>query len=127
MGKTKDKLVNRETNKVDKTALKKIAAVEAWRETRGHITNTCRVAEVGRTTYYEWLKDDENFAQAIEDAEAELNDDVREVLVHKAGDGDMTATIFYLKSRHPDFNPKPRTFGVRSDGEQIEVVIKDYE
>ena len=37
------------------------------------------------------------------DSEADLNDEIRQVLIQKAAEGDMTAVIFYLKNRHPDF------------------------
>ena len=40
------------------------------------------------------------------DSEADLNDEIRQVLIAKAGEGDMTAVIFYLKNRHPDFKQK---------------------
>ena len=85
----------------------KAQAVEFWRETRGHISNLCRAAGIARDTYYRWLSEDPVFAQAIADAEAELNDDMREVLIHKAGDADLGAVTFYLKNRHPEFKPAP--------------------
>lgn len=52
------------------------------------------------------MRDDPDFAKGIVDAEYELNDDVREALIHQIADGNMTAIIFYLKNRHPDFKPQ---------------------
>lgn len=89
-----------------KSDIKKAEAIKYWRETRGHVTNTCSAINITRKTFYAWLKDDPEFASALIDAEAELNDDVRDALIHKIADGDMTAIIFYLKNRHPDFMPK---------------------
>lgn len=91
-----------------KSTIKKEQAVELWRETHGHITNICRAINVTRKTFYEWMKD-EKFALRLIDAEQELNDDIRDVLISKAADGDMTAVIFYLKSRHPDFKQERTT------------------
>ena len=81
--------------------------VELYRQLMGHITNTCAGCGISRGTYYNWLDSDKNFALAVAEAEAELNDEIREVLIQKAGEGDMTAVIFYLKNRHPDFKQAP--------------------
>lgn len=98
-------------DKVNKTVLsaRKTKAVELWRETRGHISNICRAIGVSRTAFYKWLNEDEAFAMAIADAEAELNDDVRDSLIQKIADGDTTAIRYYLDRRHPDFKPQPTT------------------
>ena len=96
--------------------IKKKRIIELWRETRGHVSNTCRAVPITRKTFYSWLKKDQKFAQALVDAEAELNDDVRDALIQKIADGDMTAIIFYLKKRHPDFKDK-KTWGGRFSGD----------
>jgi len=88
--------------------LKKKKFVETYRQLMGHITNTCRAIGINRTTYYNWLDKDEKFAKQIMEAEMELNDDIREVLIQKAAEGDLTAVIFYLKKRHPDFKETPK-------------------
>lgn len=90
------------TTNTTKMSIKKEQAIELWRETHGHISNICRALGIARSTFYEWMQDPE-YSMKLVDAEQELNDDIRDVLVSKAADGDMTAVIFYLKSRHPDF------------------------
>lgn len=95
-------------NKVNKMAIKKPQAVELWRETHGHISKICSALGISRTTFYNWMNDDPEFATALVDAEAELSDDIREVLISKAAEGDMTAVIFYLKNRHPDFKQQDK-------------------
>lgn len=95
-------------NKLDKFAIKRASAVELWRETRGHISSICRAIGISRTTFYEWLKEPE-FQKAILEAEGELNDDVRDALIQKVADGDMTAIIFYLRRRHPEFMDRSQT------------------
>lgn len=98
------------TRVVDKlNAIKKENFVDLYKQTHGHITDCCRAIEISRTTYYTWLEKDEKFAKAIMEAEMDLNDDIRDVLVKKAGEGDMTAVIFYLKNRHPDFKQQSQT------------------
>lgn len=82
---------------------KKIRFLEFYRETRGHVSNSARGAEIDRSTYYEWMKTDPLFAYWKEEADAELNDDMREALIQKGADGDLGAIIFYLRNRHPEF------------------------
>ena len=87
--------------KTTKISIKRDRAIELWRQTKGHISNICSAVGIARSTFYDWMKDP-GFVQKIIDAEAELNDDVRDALIQKIAEGDMTAIIFYLKSRHPD-------------------------
>lgn len=82
---------------------KKREFIELYRQTRGHISDCARAIGVTRQTYYDWLESDKGFAIAVAEAEAETNDDMKKALIDKAGDGDMTAIIFWLKNRHPDF------------------------
>ncbi len=102
-------------------------AVELWQETRGHITNVCQALRIHRSTFYRWIDRHPEFAQALLDAEAELNDNLKSVLIDKAVKGSTSELLFYLKNRHPDFKQQ-RTIGFRSSvgGEKIEVVISDY-
>lgn len=94
-----------------KQDIKKKRAIELWGQTQGHISDICRTIDVTRKTFYTWLHNDPAFAEALLDAEAELNDDLKNVLVKKAGEGSTAELIFYLKSRHPDFkqSDKPTT------------------
>jgi len=86
--------------------LKKEKFIETYKATMGNITESASVAGIARGTYYNWLEADSDFALQILDCEADLNDSIRQVLIEKAGSGDMTAVIFYLKNRHPDFKQK---------------------
>ncbi len=103
--------------------LKKDKFVEIYNQTFGHISDTCRAVGIDRGTYYNWLESDEKFLKKIMESEMELNDDIRDVLVRKAGEGDMTAVIFYLKKRHPDFKEQPQPF-IQSDKTIIFQIVK---
>jgi len=87
--------------------LKKEKFIDAYQKTNGNITDSASIAGIDRTTYYLWLDNDKDFALQILDSEANLNDEIRQVLIQKAAEGDMTAVIFYLKNRHPDFKQNP--------------------
>lgn len=97
----------------------KKTVMQAYRELRGNVTLSCQTVGVGRATWYLWLQTDENFKAAKEEAEAELNDEIRDVLVTKAGEADMTAVIFYLKNRHPEFKQN----NIINVGVQVNAVI----
>ena len=88
-------------------SLKKEKFIDAYKKTNGNITDSASVVGISRQTYYNWLEKDSKFAMQILDSEADLNDEIRQVLIAKAADGDMTAVIFYLKNRHPDFKQQP--------------------
>lgn len=93
-------------NKIN--AIKKQKFLEAYKQTNGNITDSASIAGINRGTYYLWLKEDDDFAMQVLDSEANLNDEIRQVLISKAAEGDMTAVIFYLKNRHPDFKQGPQ-------------------
>ena len=94
---------------LDKLDKHKKRFVDFYTRLNGHITNACAAIPISRQTYYTWLDTDENFANAVAEAELHLNDEIRDVLISKAASGDMTGVIFYLKNRHPDFKPQPTT------------------
>lgn len=107
--------------------LKKQKFIEAYKATNGNITDSASIAEVNRGTYYNWLENDKEFAMAIMDSEADLNDEIRQVLIEKAASGDMTAVIFYLKNRHPDFKPQPTTLIQNNFGQHVQNELKEFE
>lgn len=97
----KTKAINKLNN------VKKTKIVQNYQIAFGNISNLCRLADISRTTFYTWLESDPEFAADIQEQEMELNDDLKEVLIKKAGEGSTAELIFYLKSRHPEFKPQP--------------------
>lgn len=108
------------------TQLKKDKFIEAYKSTNGNITDSASITGIERKTYYNWLEADESFAMQILDSEANLNDEIRQVLISKAAEGDMTAVIFYLKNRHPDFKPQPTTLIQNNFGEHAKSQLDKY-
>lgn len=107
--------------------LKKEKFIEAYKKTNGNITDSSSVAGIARQTYYNWLENDKDFAMQVFDSEADLNDEIRQVLIAKAADGDMTAVIFYLKNRHPDFKPQPTTLIQNNFIEHAKKELEEFE
>jgi hypothetical protein len=105
---------------------KKEKFLENYSKTNGNITDSAAIAGINRGTYYNWLESDKDFALAVMDSEANLNDEIRQVLISKAAEGDMTAVIFYLKNRHPDFKPQPTTLIQNNFGQHAKNQLDKY-
>lgn len=82
-------------NKVEQ--LKK-AALEAHYKNMGNVSATCAALKIGRTQFYNWKKEDEEFAKAIDEVTDFCIDHVESKLFRAINDGDLTAIIFYLKT-----------------------------
>jgi hypothetical protein len=64
----------------------------------------CKQANVPRSTYYRWRKDDEEFADAcdvaLEESAGRINDLAESQLISAIKEQNMTAIIFWLKHHH---------------------------
>ena len=79
--------------------IKKESILKALESSLGVVTVACKSADVPRSTYYKWLKEDEEFAKAVKDIE-NIALDFGESQLHKQiGDGNTSATIFFLKTK----------------------------
>jgi hypothetical protein len=84
---------------MNKTEHNKKAMLDALEASLGVVTTACRSVGIGRTQYYQWLKDDAEFASHVEDI-ADIAVDFAESQLHKQiKDGSTGATIFYLKTK----------------------------
>jgi|TARA_R110000744_G_scaffold145452_1_gene258082 hypothetical protein len=84
---------------MNKTEQHKKAIIEALEKHLGIVTTACRIVGVGRTTFYGWLKEDEEFAKQVEDIQNVALDFAESQLHKQIGDGNTSATIFYLKTK----------------------------
>lgn len=82
-------------NKIEQ--LKK-AAVAALHEHRGNVSVTCASIGIGRTQFYNWKKEDPEFAEAVDSVADFCIDIVEQALMKNIEAGDTTAIIFYLKT-----------------------------
>jgi len=87
------------TKKQPSTQLKQKTFLANMRSTLGNISSSCIAANISRQTYYDWLKTDTDFKQAVEDIIEENVDFVESALMEQIKAGDITATIFFLKTR----------------------------
>lgn len=86
-------------SKTNKTEQSKVKVLEALEKSLGIVTTACKIAQVSRTQFYQWVKDDEDFAAKVQDME-NITLDFAESQLHKQiKDGSTSATIFYLKTK----------------------------
>ena len=84
---------------MNKTEQHKKAILDALEKSLGVVTTACKSVGIGRTTFYDWIKEDPEFKKKVKD----INDialDFAESSLHKQiKDGNTAATIFYLKTK----------------------------
>ena len=79
--------------------IKKESILKALEQSLGVVTVACKKADIPRSTYYKWLKEDEMFAMAVQEIENVALDFAESQLHKQISDGNTSATIFYLKTK----------------------------
>lgn len=85
----------------NRTALKKRAMLTALGEGLS-IREACKVARVGRRTYYDWRRDDRQFAADADDALADGTDRLEEIARERAKAYSDVLLMFLMKARAPE-------------------------
>ena len=83
----------------DRTVQHKKAIIEALEKSLGVVTTACKIVGIGRTTFYQWMKDDEDFAKQVKDIDNIALDFVESKLFENIKNGKTSETIFYLKTK----------------------------
>lgn len=87
----------------------------------------CEKTWVGRSTYYRWMTEDKKFAKVVKESMARwvqtMNDMAESQLLKNIKDGNMTAIIFWLKSRHVAYGNRVEI----TDTREREELTKDQE
>jgi hypothetical protein len=78
---------------------KKRAMLQALEKTLGVVTNAAKMIPISPVTHYNWLKDDAEYAQAVEMIAETCLDFAESKLFELVNSGDTTATIFLLKTK----------------------------
>ena len=84
---------------MNKTEQHKKAVLEALEQSLGVVTSACKKVGIGRTTFYGWLADDEEFAKQVKDIENVALDFAESQLHKQIKGGNPSSTIFYLKTK----------------------------
>lgn len=88
-----------EAVKANKTNTKKEAMLEALERSLGIVTTACNAVGIGRTTHYQWMKDDREYKQAVKSIEDRTLDFAESHLHKLIREGNPAATIFFLKTK----------------------------
>jgi hypothetical protein len=79
--------------------IKKETILKALENSLGVVTVACKQADIPRSTYYKWLKEDQEFAKEVKEIENIALDFAESQLHTQMKDGSTPATIFYLKTK----------------------------
>lgn len=75
---------------------KKEHFLRSYAETLGHISNACQTVKISRQTYYNWLEDDPDFKQAIDNIDDSFIDLAESALRTNIENKVQRAIEFYL-------------------------------
>lgn len=79
---------------------KQKAFIKVFSEKAGcNISVTCKKIKITRMTYYNWLDSNAEFKALIDEAQESLVDYAETKLHQSIMEGNLTATIFYLKTK----------------------------
>ena len=79
--------------------IKKESMLKALEKNLGVVTLSCRKANIPRSTFYKWLKEDQEFAEQVKEIENVALDFAESELLKQIQNGIPTSTIFYLKTK----------------------------
>ena len=86
-------------NTLNKRILKKETFLAALLNSDGNISKACGQTNISRTTIYDWIKKDDKFQEKVSYVNEELLDMAEDQLLTMIRKGNLTATIFYLKTK----------------------------
>lgn len=93
-GSTTTSLNDMTTNDIHKKAM-----IEALEKSLGIVTTACKSVGISRETHYRWLREDEEYRKQVEDI-SDVALDFAESQLHKQiQNGEVSSTIFYLKTK----------------------------
>lgn len=70
-----------------------------FRDSHGIVSYACQKVGITRTCYYKWRENDPKFKERAEEVEEETIDVVESKLLSAINNDDLTAIIFYLKTK----------------------------
>ena len=103
----------------DTTDANKKAAIEALKKTLGNVSKACEAVGISRGHFYEWVKEDEAFAQSLKDVREKTVDIAETALQKLIQEGNPTAIIFFLKTQAKDRGYREGMEHTGADGKDL--------
>lgn len=97
--KEKGKTDKSNATRTQRTQERKQAVIVALQKSLGIVTTACINAGIDRSTFYEWVKNDAEFAKAVDDIEDVTLDFVEGKLLQNVKENDTQSILFYLKTK----------------------------
>ena len=91
-----------EAEEQNRTKLAKLQMLKALEKTLGIVTGALKIAEVGRSQYYKWLRDDLEFLAKVKDLDNLALDFAESSLMKQIKEGNHSSTQFLLKNKGKD-------------------------
>src|SRR3972149_75587 len=82
-----------------KIANNKNRLIEALEKSLGIVTSACKAVGIHRDTFYTWCQNDIEFKRRVDDIENIALDFAESMLHKQIKEGEVSATIFFLKTK----------------------------
>lgn len=83
-------------------AKKRKVFLDAYELSAGNVSHACKGAGISRQTYYNWLDKFDTFKKGIAEIDEATKDFAESILMKMLQEKNVTATIFYLKTKCKD-------------------------
>ena len=104
--------------------LKKDAVIKALESSLGIVTNACKAIDISRKTFYQWMKEDKEFAERVRNMSELALDFAETALLKNIKEGNPASIIFYLKTKGKERGYIENSFPIPDSGLlQIKWVI----
>lgn len=90
----------------ERTTAKKKIFLDIYSRSMGTITLACEKADIGRTTFYEWRAEDDEFAQAVADIERQRVDMAEDRVFKLIQQDDGPTVRWYLEKVSPKYKAR---------------------
>jgi hypothetical protein len=110
-------------HKKENKNLKKESLLKALETSLGIISTACNNVGIGRTTFYRWYKEDEDFKKKVDDIENLKLDYVETQLFKNIQNQDTRSIIFYLQHKgHKRGYIQKQNINLTSNDEDIKKI-----
>lgn len=90
-----------------------------------NVTEACQHAGLDRSTYYDWLEQDDAFSYRMSVAQAHPTKAAKAILIKAIQKGDASLALRYLQLRDPEFKPKAEITNT-PELEETRQKLKDF-